>query len=114
MNLFRVSENPIKCAVSLDNSRVGKILMETTQLLSNAIHYHTDHKSMDFTGPGRLTIPSHWNHSLSIWIRSCQNGFDWTLEYGKCLSVEYYYRFDRHHGAAPRLREIEQWGIPLP
>jgi hypothetical protein len=88
MNIFVTDPCPIRSAVNLDNVRVVKMVLESAQLLSNAVH------SLDLEGPYRKT---HWNHPCSIWSRLSRENYTWLLNHFSALCNEYTYRFEKTH-----------------
>ena len=95
MNVFATSPDPLECAVALDDKRVGKMLIESNQLLSNALRVHgVDHASM--------CRASHMNHPLTAWTAEHCGNFNWLLHHALYLADEWIYRFGRKHGSASR------------
>jgi len=86
MNIFAVDHDPYVCAATLDDKRVVKMVMETAQLLSNAL-----------PAEDRPYRPTHLNHPCSIWVSSNQLHFDWALTLFKALSDEYTKRYGKYH-----------------
>lgn len=97
MNIFATSPDPFESAKALDNKRVVKMVLETCQLLSTA---------MSLTGgwgPYKIT---HANHPCSIWVRTSNLNYDWTMAHFEALLKEYRRRYNRVH-------KCEQWFYPL-
>lgn len=120
MNLFVTSEDPVECARSLDDKRLGKMLMETNQLLSFAIHYHWDSYYGDpisrYVGDGMLCAAGtgHMNHPCSVWVRQSIDNFTWAETHARALDAEWAYRFDSFHSSATRTRFIGAFTDCLP
>ena len=88
MNIFFISYEQDECAKALDNKRLIKAVLETAQLLSNAMHIN------HIAGaPYKLT---HQNHPCTKWV-STTIGFDWTRTYFYHICAEYEFRYDRRH-----------------
>lgn len=87
MNIFAVSSNTKECAEVLDDKRLVKMVLETAQLISNAMW------SVD-TGFYKKT---HFNHPCSIWVRQNRQNYLWTLNLFYNLSTEYTNRFHKQH-----------------
>ena len=104
MNLFVTDENPIRCAMNLDDKRVGKMLMECNQMMSLAIKLSMPENDWNHcVGPGMLTAGfAHKNHPVSIWVRASQQNFYWTFEHASALAHEWRSRFGAEHGSAER------------
>lgn len=88
MNIFVTSMCPIESARVLDDKRVIKMTLESTQLLSNVLH------SIDNNGPYKKT---HWNHPCSIWAKESKLNYIWLLMHFKALCNEYTFRYNKTH-----------------
>lgn len=88
MQIFVTYPDPIKCAKYLDNRRLIKMVLESAQLLSTAIHLNGD------IGPYKIT---HKNHPLAIWTRTSQSNYQWLLQHLEALCAEYTRRFKKIH-----------------
>jgi Pyrimidine dimer DNA glycosylase len=91
LNIFVISDNPLRNARVLDNKRVVKMVLETAQLLSNYVHHIGQ-----FT-PYKKT---HWNHPCSVWVRESPANYRWLCSYFKELCDEYSRRYSREHKCA--------------
>jgi len=88
MNIFFLSRSPYDAAKYHCDKHVGKMLIESAQLLSTArIHY-------GFFAPYKLT---HYNHPCAKWVRSAAGNYRWTLTLAYQLSYEYKHRFNKWH-----------------
>lgn len=90
MNIFTISNDYKECASCLDDKRLNKMLLETTQLLSAALHQN---KASDFA-PYKLT---HRNHPCTAWVRESKGNFLWTYGLYINLGREYIRRFNKVH-----------------
>jgi hypothetical protein len=91
MNIFAVSPDPDKCARALDDKRLRKMVVETAQLLSTALHEWNHPVAKD------VYKPTHRNHPCAIWVRESWHNFTcvhWLL--GHYLD-EYDWRFNKKH-----------------
>lgn len=88
MNIFATSECPFESAVFLDNKRVVKMILESAQMLSNAMHHY------GLAGPYKIT---HANHPCSVWVRTSRGNFIWLLDHFFGLCKEYTYRYGKTH-----------------
>jgi hypothetical protein len=92
MNIFILDKNPVLCAQYHNSKHVVKMILETTQLLNNAlIKNNEDYAKSPIY---RLT---HKNHPASIWAATSKSNFIWLNELGLALCEEYNYRYDKHH-----------------
>ena len=88
MNIFVICDDPTRNARMLDNKRLVKMVLETAQLLSNSLHHHL--------GKGPYKI-SHMNHPCSVWVRSSNGNYVWTVKLFYALCIEYTRRYHRTH-----------------
>ena len=98
MNVFVLSEDPRECARFHADQHVGKMLMESVQLLFAACPGET---------PWRKT---HLNHPCAVWVRESRENWRWLLALASALAAEHARRFGTVHGAAfqlPWLRDRE-------
>jgi len=105
MNVFVTSENPIKCAQHLDDKRLNKMCLETTQLLCTAVNEHGG------TTPYKST---HKNHPCSLWTRKTRENWLWLWKHGKALCKEYTKRRGRIHACKSVLDRIEWMFVYIP
>lgn len=97
MNIFATSTCPIESARNLDNVRRNKMLLETCQLLSNAINLHGG------KGPYRST---HVNHPASVWARQTKGNYRWLIEHAKELSKLYTNKTGKIHKCSEVLDKL--------
>jgi len=98
MNIFVTSENPTISARNLDDKRLVKMVLETTQMLCTAIN------ECGGNAPYKST---HKNHPANVWARQTQSNFIWLLKHGYALSLEYSKRFDKTHKCHHILKLID-------
>lgn len=104
MNIFVSDSDAWVSARALDDKRVGKLLMESNQMMSLAIKTTLPEEEWCFdVGDGCLTRGwAHLNHPCSIWARSSEQNFDWLFEHATALRAEFHYRFGNYHGSGER------------
>lgn len=88
MNLFYLDENPQKCAEYHVDKHVGKLILESAQVLCAAFHLQ------NIDAPYKL---SHKNHPTCRWVRQSKENFEWTLRYAGALGIENHYRTGNWH-----------------
>ena len=96
MNIFLTDPCPTACAQALDDKRLGKMVLETAQLLSTVCHMlqiPADH----------LYKRTHWNHPCSLFARKSLPNFKWLTEHGLALGKEFEYRFGHVHASEDML-----------
>lgn len=88
MNIFYLDECPVKSAVMQCDKHVVKMVLETLQILSTALHCW---------GYGAPYKPTHINHPSCIWARESEDNFTWLSIHFLALCAEYSRRYGRVH-----------------
>ena len=91
MQLFIVSKDPAKCAAYLDDRRANKIILESAQMLSDAVRSNCLDELPNLY---RKCMPKH---PCSLWVAKSRENFEWTVEYWRHLNIEKYKRTTRWH-----------------
>ena len=91
MNIFFLDKTPEKSAEYLCDKHVPKMLLESAQMLSTALHSHTMGIS---TGIYKEAYP---NHPMTKWVGFNQDNFNWALENAMWIDEEYKTRFKKQH-----------------
>ncbi len=100
MNIFVTDLDPVIAARNLCDKHVSKMLLESTQLLSNAVRvYHPDAE----TAPYKFTQATH---PCSKWVTEARENFDWLLDHAYEINREFKARFDNTHKCHEALKHI--------
>ena len=91
MNIFFLDKDPYKAALALCDKHVPKMLLESAQMLSTALHSHTMGIS---TGIYKKAYP---NHPMTKWVGFNRDNFNWALENAMWIDEEYKTRFKKQH-----------------
>jgi hypothetical protein len=97
MNIFFSDLNPYLCAQNLDDKRVIKMCLESTQMLCTALNHHghnTPYKS------------THANHPSNVWARQTKTNFLWLLDHAFYLCDEYERRYAKTHKCLDILNDL--------
>lgn len=72
MNIFFTSSNPYTCAIALDDKRLNKMILETAQLLSGAVHAFIEAGDNKLTPEQHSVLykRTHFNHPSAKFARS--------------------------------------------
>jgi hypothetical protein len=89
MNIFVSSFDCKEAAQALDDKRMIKMILETTQILSTNVNLAGLR-----SGPYRTT---HANHPCTIWARTSHDNYLWLCGHLRHLCYEYTDRFDKTH-----------------
>lgn len=90
MNIFATSKYPRSCARHLDDKRLNKMILETTQIICAVINIREG---------GNVTPykTSHSGHPAVKWAMSSDDNVRWLYELGIAYGKEIIYRFGRKH-----------------
>jgi hypothetical protein len=94
MNLFFLDDNPLLAARMHSDKHVGKMLVETAQMLSTGLR---------LAGHDIGYRVAYRNHPMTIWVRSGAENFAWAYALARGLAEEFEYRFGRRHKTADQL-----------
>lgn len=99
MNIFYCDTDINACAEALDDVRLNKMILETAQLLSTAVHISTieQEKPFDIDIHPHLYKITHKNHPCAKWARESYHNYMWLHHYFSCLTGEYLYRKQKYH-----------------
>lgn len=100
VNIFASSSCPLESAECLDDKRVIKMILESTQLLSTALN------ELGANGPYKTT---HVNHPCSIWTRTSKSNWLWVLNHACSLCLVYTRAYDKRHKCEDYLREMTRF-----
>ena len=93
MNIFVLDNNIQKCAQYHCDKHVGKMLLESCQLLCTAHHVLDGDNKRE----GILYKSTHKAHPASIWCREKVDNYIWLYHLARHLSEEYTKRYHKVH-----------------
>lgn len=114
MNIFVVSTSPMISAWVLDDKRLNKMFLETTQLLCTTIKINSRWSNLlsqkELESLYRVT---HINHPCSVWARKEPQNTWWLFQYWRCLHNEYRFRFAKEHLCFTKFSKLfdDLWGV---
>lgn len=82
MNIFVTDPSPILSAEALDDKRVNKMILESTQLLCNALRFYGCDENW-------LYKPTHKNHPCSVWAKENNKNWIWLYDHTGDLFDEF-------------------------
>jgi hypothetical protein len=91
MNIFFLDKTPEKSAQYLCDKHIPKMVLESAQMLSTAIHSHTMGISSG------IYKEAYKNHPMTKWVGFNRDNFDWALRNALYIGAEYLRRFDKRH-----------------
>lgn len=93
MNIFAVSRHPVKCAKALDDKRLNKMILETTQIICTVLNLDAGSQVAPYRS-------CHVNHPITKWARDPNHSarrLRWLYALGIAYGEEIIYRFGRKH-----------------
>lgn len=100
MNIFVLDHDRQRCARFHCDQHVGKMILESTQILCTALH----NRGID--APYR---PTHNRHPSVIWAGASVDNFRWLAGLARQLNEEYRYRYRKtdDHASIKALEQVE-------
>ena len=95
MNVFFLHDDPREAARMLGDKHVGKMLLESAQMLFTAVRKH------GFDGGGYKS--AYENHPMTVWVGQSYDHARWVLEHALELAHEFEYRYGHAHKTTQRL-----------
>jgi hypothetical protein len=122
MNIFVTNICPFMSAAGLDDKRVNKMVLESAQMLSTAIHL-VDSEQISifkvFTPKGkkrklalhrkygRVYMPTHANHPCNVWTRKNRTNYNWLVNHFDGLLRTYTIRSGKTHACSTMLNTFK-------
>lgn len=98
MNIFMLDEDMTICAEYHCDKHVGKMLLESVQILCSVLHKY------NYAGlPYKAT---HANHPCTKWAGECTGNFKKLTLLATKLANEFEYRFGKRHKSADALYQV--------
>lgn len=106
MNIFVLDIDPKVCASYHCDKHVVKMVLETAQILSSALHIN---------GVTEVPYkPTHLGHPCVKWAASSRQNFNWLLQLGFWLSTEYTTRYGKVHKSEAVIMQCNQMRDNIP
>ena len=113
MNIFFIDRCPIKSAQQLCDKHVVKMVLETAQMCSTAMHdWHSSPDTMiDYPTDLLENIykPAYQNHPMTKWVGDLRCNLVWAIRHGLAIGEEYKYRYDKDHNSTSILQKIKDY-----
>ena len=118
MNIFYLDPDPKACAEMHCDKHVVKMIIEYAQLMSTAHRMIDGDEYTDLSINGRkikrwrhpelddvLMKASHAHHPSNVWLRQCNENYQWLYHMWLFLLNEYTYRYGKIH-ACVRFKDV--------
>jgi hypothetical protein len=99
MNIFPLDQSPLLAAQSLYDAHVRKMGIESAQILSTVLRRASQLAPYEKVNPE--------NHPAILWSEQSKENFEWVLQHGIEICLEFERRFGHSHKALLALKEIE-------
>ena len=94
MNIFSSSFDPGESARNLDDKRVVKLILESSQMLST-VRPHLG-----------LLKPAFINHPATLWVGESEHNYGWLWNHLAALHWEFNFRFSKSHALYPHFEVL--------
>ena len=108
MNIFYLDKDPEIAAQMMCDKHVVKMILESAQMLSTAHRVLDGDRVADSKGLYKM---AHKNHPSTIWVRTCDENYEWLWNHMEALMYEYTHRYGKKH-ATERLTHA-LWKLPI-
>lgn len=98
MNIFFVDRDPGEAARALCDKHVGKMLVESCQMLASVYHLPDAAAPPPVKLDGEPYRRGYWNHPSQAWVRRSLAHWRWLHAHALALASEHVYRFGTLHG----------------
>ena len=106
MNIFASSKCPYESARYLDDKRVVKMVLETAQMCSTALHEWCFEDELILEG---VYKSAYKNHPMTVWVRENDANMAWAVLHGLAIGREYTYRYGKNHKSTAVLENIAEY-----
>jgi hypothetical protein len=90
MNIFYLHQLPLIAAQYHCDKHVGKMLIESCQLLATAHHHFGNGHKVSYR-------PTHANHPSAIWVRQSRLNYQWLSDLASGLGRQFFWRYGHDH-----------------
>ncbi len=97
MNIFVLDQHPVKAASMQCDKHVVKMVLETAQILSTVARNN---------GIDHGYRPTHAKHPCTIWAGESLANWEWLVQHGLGLAIEYTARYGKEHKSAEIIRNF--------
>jgi len=112
MNIFATSDCPRECAEALDDKRVGKMLMEANQMLSQAVKRY---QPLVPVGDGlAVRGTAYQTHPCTLWAGTSRGNFTWLLRHAYALSDVFQTTYGQRHASSARTSFLQNFEYCIP
>ena len=111
MNIFYLDKDPEIAAQMHCDKHVVKMILESAQMLSTAHRVLDGNEIGDSKGLYKI---AHKNHPCSVWVRTCDENYEWVWNLFDNLINEYMVRYGKHHASERLIHTLWQYPYNIP
>ena len=111
MNIFYLDRDPVVAAQMQCDKHVVKMILESAQMLCTAHRVLDGDSYADLIGMYKM---AHKNHPSTIWVRTCDENYEWLWNHMDALMKEYTYRYGKHHATERLIHTLWQYPYNIP
>ena len=111
MNIFYLDRDPVVAAQMMCDKHVVKMILESAQMLCTAHRVLDGDSYADLIGMYKM---AHKNHPSTIWVRTCDENYEWLWNHMDALMKEYTYRYGKHHATERLIHTLWQYPYNIP
>ncbi|HEY5717367.1 MAG TPA: hypothetical protein VIS52_02675 [Motiliproteus sp.] len=106
MNIFVLDQDIYRCAQAHCDQHVGKMVLESVQILCTALHG---------LGVDAPYLPTHRNHPCIHWAMASRSNLFWLAELARALNDEFCWRYrrERDHASIAVLQQLRLNAAPV-
>ncbi len=98
MNIFATYDCPVKSALVLDDLRLNKMILESTQMLSTVVHE---------LGVNGFYKPAYRKHPCTIWAKTSKENYLWLATHALAMCMIFEDTRNKIHGCEPLLLRLK-------
>ena len=102
MNIFVLDVDPTNAARYHADKHVVKMILETTQLMNNALCINDPDDYVPVYGT------THVKHPATLWAAMNVSNFRWLAALGRALCKEYTFRYGKVHACSPIIGALSE------
>lgn len=120
MNIFFLSECPVKAAKMQCSKHIVKMALESAQMLSSTHRILDGVKTSRLSKSGNSTVKhwthptwdhvlykaSHVGHPCTQWTMATKKNYEWHFLHWKAISNEYSHRYGKIHASWSKLKDV--------
>lgn len=109
MNIFHLSDCPLKAARFQCNKHVVKMVTESANMLLVPFVQNYGYLNIPKTKSGRDFKATHQKHPSTVWANTSRENYYWLLDHTYALLAEYRRRYNKEHYCVRYVEFVSDW-----